>query len=153
MVLVRGADVSQEALEIEREQRRAAEGGVDITRDGVQRAIEAAKRTAPPPQDPLLGEMRRLGRSTGRRLGQDQGGGTVTLRLLVAPRVYFRYDASVQMFFEKSEWVRVAAVAAEQPPIAEDEESPAHCSRPVRAGWRDLDQTCACAFAQSAMIS
>ena len=65
MVLVRGADVSHEALEIEREQRRAAEGGVDITRDGVQRAIEAAKRTAPPPQDPLLGEMRRLGRSTG----------------------------------------------------------------------------------------
>ena len=65
MVLVRGADVSQEALEIEREQRRAAEGGVHITRDGVQRAIEAAKRTAPPPQDPLLGEMRRLGRSTG----------------------------------------------------------------------------------------
>ena len=70
MVLVRGADVSQEALEIEREQRRAAEGGVDITRDGVQRAIEAAKRTAPPPQDPLLGEMRRLGRSAYRPLSR-----------------------------------------------------------------------------------
>ena len=40
------------------------------------------------------------------------------------PHVYFRYDASVQMFFEKSEWVRVAAETAEQPPIAEDEESP-----------------------------